>query len=53
MKIAKFKTMLNECGLPELVNEQEYDYSKSNFNTPELIAEMMKDVFVIHKNTGK
>ena len=51
MRITKYKTVMNEKGLPELVKENAKNYECENLVKPELIVNMMKDVFQIHKQT--
>ena len=51
MRVSQYKTMLNENGLPELVKEKSSNYGIESLTSPELIAQMMREVFQIHRNT--
>ena len=51
MRVNQFKTMLNERGLPELVKEKSENYGIDSLTSPDKIAQMMREVFRIHKNT--
>lgn len=51
MLIRQYKTMMSEIGLPELVKERSKRYDCTNLLNPEQIANMMRDVFRIHRQT--
>lgn len=51
MRITKYKTMLNDRGLPELVKEKSTNYAGDYLTKPETIVEMMQNVFQLHRQT--
>lgn len=51
MRITKYKTMMNDSRIPELVKESACNYECESLNDPSKIVEMMKIVFEIHKQT--
>lgn len=51
MKFCQYKTLLNEKGLPELVSEKTLEYGCENLINPKQVADMMRDVFQIHRQT--
>ena len=53
MDIIKYKTLLDDRGLPGLVAEQKLEYKANDkgFNTPEKVAQMLMDAFLLHQQT--
>jgi len=51
MRIIKYKTLLNKDKLNILVKERSVNYQFEQLNNPELIAQMMNDVFELNKQS--
>lgn len=51
MEIAKYKTMMNETGLPEVVMEQSYEWDERILDSPDKVFQLMKQVFQLHRET--
>ena len=51
MEVAKYKTMMSDEGLPELLKEKAYTTKAKNLDNPRKIVRFMKEVFQLHKET--
>jgi len=51
MRITKYKTMLSDEGLPELVKESTYNSKTGELDTSEKVVNFTKNIFRIHKET--
>lgn len=50
-QIFKYDSEFSEDHIPMLVKESSYEYDQEVLNTPETIADLMRNVFHIHKRT--
>lgn len=51
MKITRYKTMMDENGLPELIKERSYESNERILDRPDKVFNVMRGVFQLHKET--